>query len=237
VIHPGRLFLLPTPIAQANQDSNLTPEIKVVCSDLTYFAVENVRSARRFLSQIKIPQPIEELQFVELNKKTTDHEVDDMIQPILNGRNCGLLSEAGCPGIAVPGSKLVFAAHQFGIQVVPLVGPSSITLALMASGFNGQSFAFHGYVPIDKKALKEFIKKIETQAAKTGQTQIFMDTPYRNEKLFLELQSSLRPDSWLSVARDITGSEEMVLTKQVYEWKSKNVALHKMPTMFLVWAE
>jgi 16S rRNA (cytidine1402-2'-O)-methyltransferase len=229
----GKLYLVPTPIATDTMDV-LPVNTRQICNRLDLFYAENIRTARRFLSQLQIDQSIEDIRFEEFSKKTPEGAIDSLIRPIFEGKDAGLVSEAGCPGIADPGSGLIRAAHQYGISVVPLVGPSSIYLSLMASGLNGQSFQFHGYVPIDKKQLRSFLKTIEKDALKKNQTQIFMDTPYRNERLFQEIIATLRPEMWLSVSADITGKNEFICTRQVFQWKNKQPGIHKIPALFLV---
>jgi 16S rRNA (cytidine1402-2'-O)-methyltransferase len=157
------------------------------------------------------------------------------MQPILFGHDMGIISEAGCPGIADPGAAAVAFAHQKGIQVIPLAGPSSMFLALMASGFNGQSFAFLGYIPIDKKARVETIRQIENDSAKYSRTQIIMETPFRNNHLFEDLKGTLSPDTRLCIAKNITGKDELIQSKTVAEWKKIKIDLHKIPTVFLIY--
>ena len=160
-----------------------------------------------------------------------------MVKPALGGQNIGVMSESGCPGIADPGAKLVHMAHQLGIQVKPLIGPSSILLGLMASGFNGQSFAFHGYLPIDKRERFSAIKNLEKESNTLDRTQIFMDTPYRNNQLLADLTKTLRPDTWLCVARDITGKTEWIKAQTIEKWRKQKIDLHKTPTMFFLYAK
>lgn len=229
----GTLYLIPTIIAEDTFDC-LAPQVKEVSNALTYFLVENIRTARRFLSALGVERPIPELEFEELSKKTSEAEVEKLMQPLLKGQDVGVMSEAGCPGIADPGARAVAWAHRHSVKVVPLVGPSSIFLALMASGFSGQSFAFHGYLPIQPKERGAAIQSLEQQAGKLRQTQIFMETPYRNEKLFQQILKTCHPQTQLCIARGVTGSEEMIRTLSIAEWRKETPALHKVPTIFLL---
>ncbi|MEM7548787.1 MAG: SAM-dependent methyltransferase [Bacteroidota bacterium] len=231
----GQLILIPTVVSEDTQNQVLSQSIFEACGRLDYFAVENVRTSRRFISTLKLGRNIEEIDFRILNKDTPDSELGFWVDLLLNGSDVGLMSESGCPGIADPGSKLVKAAHQKKIKVIPLVGPSSIFLALMASGFNGQSFVFHGYVPIDKKEKRSFIQRLEKDS-RTHQTQIFMDTPYRNNQLFETLMTTCQESTMVCIARDITGNDEMIASKTVKEWKGNPPDLHKMPTIFLLYS-
>ncbi|OEK06829.1 SAM-dependent methyltransferase [Roseivirga misakiensis] len=232
----GKIYLIPSVISDNTQDSVIPPHVKTAIKACNSFLVENVRTARRFISSLKLGLTIESLEFEILDKKTTFEDCVDLIQPILSGKTVGVLSESGCPGIADPGAKLVHIAHQFGIRSIPIVGPSSILLALMASGFNGQSFAFHGYLPIDKKQRQQRIRELERESKEKNQTQIFMDTPYRNEALLADVIKTARQDTFLCVARDITGEKELILTKSISKWKPNMIALKKMPTIFLILA-
>ncbi|HSJ66454.1 MAG TPA: SAM-dependent methyltransferase, partial [Anditalea sp.] len=199
-------------------------------------AVENLRTARRYISSLKLGISIEELQMQVLDKKTKEQQISQILAPLLEGNDLGVISEAGCPGIADPGALAVEFAHKRGIKVVPLTGPSSMFLALMASGFNGQSFAFHGYIPIDKKARIDAIKKLESDSAANYRTQIFMETPFRNNHLLEDLKNTLNPSTKLCIAKNITGQDEFIQTKTVAEWKKTNLDLHKIPTVFLIYA-
>jgi len=230
----GKLYIIPSVISD---NKNVIPDqVREVIAQTDYFLVENLRTARRYISSLKLGLTIEELSFELLDKKTPDHQVEKIMQPVLQGKNAGLLSESGCPGVADPGSEAVKYAHKKGIEVIPLVGPSSIILALMASGFNGQQFAFHGYLPIDKKELDKRIKQLEDESRKKKQTQIFIEAPYRNNQLLKAIIGSASPDTQVCVARDISGPNEWVKTCQIKEWKNKKIDLHKIPTVFLLYA-
>jgi len=202
---------------------------------LQYFLVENIRTSRRFISSLKLDIPIDSLHFTQLDKDTAPESVSIICAPLLEGKDMGLMSEAGCPGIADPGNLAVRFAHNNGIRVIPLVGPSSITLALMASGFNGQSFAFHGYLPIESQARIQAIKLLEKEAQSKNQTQIFIETPYRNNQLLGDIIKTCHPNTRLCVASDLTGPEELIISHSIQKWTGKSVNLHKIPVVFLIY--
>jgi 16S rRNA (cytidine1402-2'-O)-methyltransferase len=231
----GKLYLLPIVIADDTEHLVIAPQVKEVISNLDYFLVENVRTARRYISKLRLGLVIEDLQFEVLDKSTTEAQVDQLMHVVIKGCDVGVMSESGCPGIADPGSAAVSKAHQLGIQVIPLSGPSSILMALMASGFNGQSFVFHGYIPIDKTELAQKIKSMESDARKLNQTQVFMDTPYRNQKLYEELIVHCQNDTLLSIACGITGQNEMIKTLKISAWRKQSVDVHKIPTIFSIY--
>lgn len=233
----GKVFLIPMIIADETQHAVLPPQVESTIKQCDLFLVENVRTARRFISSLQLGLAIEELRFESLDKNTSFEDCFELVQPALEGKSIGVLSESGCPGVADPGARLVHMAHQLNIQVVPLVGPSSILLALMASGFNGQSFSFHGYLPIDKKERALAIRKMEKESNELDRTQIFMDTPYRNEQLFQDLMKHLRDDTWLCIAKDITGKSELIKSQPIEKWKKQRISLHKIPVMFLLYAK
>ena len=233
----GQVYLIPIIISADTQNDVLPIQIANAIQECELFLVENVRTARRFISSLHLGIEIESLQFEVLDKNTTHEDCFDLLQPAMEGKTIGVMSESGCPGIADPGSKLVHMAHQLGVRVVPLVGPSSILMAVMASGFNGQSFTFHGYLPIDKKERASAIKKLEKESTELDRTQVFMDTPYRNEQLLADLIKHLRPDTWLCIAKDITGKLEYIKAQPVQKWRNIKLDLHKTPTMFLLYAK
>ena len=230
----GVLYLIPTVIAPNTESKALPVDLTTLCSRLDYYLVENIRTARRCLSAMNINKPIPEITFHELSKKTEDHEMAELMKPLLEGRSIGIMSEAGCPGIADPGAKAVSYAHENGIRVEPWVGPSSLFLALMASGFSGQSFAFSGYLPIDKKEKVQEIRKLEQIVFKTSQTQIFMETPYRNNQLIADILNSCAPQTKLCIAKNINGDNELIKTDTVQNWKKNMPELHKVPCIFLL---
>lgn len=231
----GQIILIPITISDGTQSDVLPSQIEAAIKTCDLFFVENIRTARRFISSLKLGLIIENLEFEILDKNTSFEECFDLIQPALEGKIIGIMSESGCPGIADPGSRLVHMAHQLRIKVKPLVGPSSILLALMASGFNGQSFAFHGYLPLDKKEKEKALKFLEKESAEKDRTQIFMDTPYRNEQLLQDIKKHLKPDTFLCIAKDITGSEEFIQSKPIGKWTINEVKLKKIPVMFLIY--
>ena len=207
-----------------------------VMNSLDYFIVENIRSARRFLAKAGVERRIEELEFVELNEHTTKpEEVERMLRPVLEGRLAGVISEAGVPGVADPGADIVALAHSHGIRVVPLVGPSSILMSVMASGLNGQSFAFVGYLPIKEPERGRRLKELERRVMDEHQSQLFIEAPYRNVKLFETLVKSLSPRVKLTVAVDITAPDELIRTLTVEEWRKVGMPqIEKRPTIFLL---
>lgn len=234
----GRLFLIPTVISAETQENVIPQEVRLTIKELNHFLVENMRTARRYISSLKLDIDIESLKFEVLDKNTPTSAIDQLMKPIFKGDNIGVISESGCPGVADPGATAVSFAHRNEIQVVPLVGPSSILMALMSSGFNGQSFIFHGYLPIDKIERQRKIKKMEEDAIRLNQTQLFMDTPYRNENLLESLLKTCNPNSLLSIARDITGKKEFVRTRKIQDWKNQGAPdLNKTPVIFGLYHE
>jgi 16S rRNA (cytidine1402-2'-O)-methyltransferase len=232
----GKLYLIPSILAEGTSDKVISPQIKDIVKNIHHYLVEDLRTARRYISSLKVGLTIENLEMEILNKKTRLGELPLLMKPIFEGMDMGIISEAGCPGIADPGAIAVAYAHEKGIQVVPLSGPSSMFLALMGSGFNGQSFSFHGYLPIDKKEKVAAIKRLEAESSQHNRTQIFMETPFRNNPLLEDLKNTLHPDTKLCVAKNLTGSDEMIQTKKISEWKRTNLDLHKIPTVFVLYS-
>ena len=229
--------MIPCPIAESRPLWDVLPRTNYdVMNALDYFIVENVRSARRFLSKVGVERKIEELEFVELNEHTTKpEEVERMLRPVLEGRSAGVISEAGVPGVADPGADIVALAHRHGIRVVPLVGPSSILMSVMASGLNGQSFAFVGYLPVKDAERQRRLKELERRAQEERQAQLFIEAPYRNVKLFEALLKTLAPKMRLTVATDITAPEEYIRTLRVEEWRKLPMPeIAKRPTIFVL---
>jgi 16S rRNA (cytidine1402-2'-O)-methyltransferase len=233
-MNKGVLYLIPTVIAPSSESKALPPDLIKLCSRLDYYLVENVRTARRCLSAMSISKPIPEITFHELSKKTEESEIAGLMQPLFEGRSVGIMSEAGCPGIADPGSRAVSYAHEHDIRVEPWVGPSSIFLALMASGFSGQSFAFSGYLPIDKKEKIQVIRQLEQKVFKAGETQIFMETPYRNNQLLEDILKVCAPQLKLCIAKNINAEGEIIKTDTIQNWKNHKTDLHKVPCIFLL---
>lgn len=229
--------MIPCPISDSREVWDVLPEAnREIMRSLDYFIVENTRSARRFLSKARIGRAIEELEFVELNEHTTaEQDVERMLRPVLEGRSAGVISEAGVPGVADPGADIVALAHRHGVRVVPLVGPSSILMVMMASGQNGQSFAFVGYLPIKEPERGRTIKSLEQRARHECQAQIFIEAPYRNVKLFETLLATLSAEIRLTVAADITSPDELIVTRRVAEWRRLPMPnIEKRPTIFVL---
>jgi len=232
----GKLFMIPTVLAENTAHWVISPQVKEVIANTKIFLVENPRSARRYISSLKLGINIEELHLEVLDKDTPPEQVSRLMMPLLNGADIGVISEAGCPGIADPGSLAVAFAHQKGIQVVPLSGPSSMFLALMGSGFSGQSFAFHGYLPIDKKERAVALKKLEQESVREKRAQLFMETPFRNNQLLADALASLSPQTKLCIAKNLTAADELIQTKTIADWKNHPLDLHKVPTVFILQA-
>lgn len=230
----GKLYLIPTTLGETEPLEVLPISIKRVVEAVNHYIVENEKSARRFIKKISPRKSQPGLHIEVLNKYTEAEALPTFLQPCLEGHNVGIVSEAGCPGIADPGADVVRIAHQKNVQVVPLVGPSSIILALMASGMNGQNFAFNGYLPIDSAQRKKTIKSLEKKSIDLNQSQLFIETPYRNDKLFAELLKSLSNKTQLCLACDITLASESILTKSVADWKRSSVDLNKRPAIFII---
>ncbi len=226
------LFLIPTILAHDTQETVLPPQIKAVVSELNVFFVEELRTARRFISSLKLDKVIDDIIFYELNKDTPHDQT--LVQLKKLKTDAGIISEAGCPGVADPGAVAVGFAHQLGYKVVPLVGPSSILMALMASGFNGQSFTFNGYLPIDKQLRIKSLKDLEQIAKKKQQTQIFMETPFRNNQLLEDILQNLNSETLLCIACNVTAEDEFIKTLRVKDWRKSKPDLHKKPTIFLL---
>lgn len=232
----GKLYLVPTTLGAFDTIDRVIPDYNTqIVHGLEIFIVEQVRTARRFLSKLKHPVDIDNIVFYELNKHTDESEVFSYLYDISAGKSVGLLSEAGTPCIADPGAVIVKIAHELGMKIIPLVGPNSIILSLMASGFNGQNFTFHGYLPIDKHELAKKLKSIEQSAHKLDQTQIFIETPYRNNQLFTTILKVCSPGTLLCVATDLTLATETVDTFSISDWKRKKPDFHKKPTVFLIY--
>ena len=230
----GKLYLIPTTLGEMNPHDVLPQTVKRAIDFIDDYIVENEKTARKFIKSIHPEKVQSSLRLSSLNKHTEVAEYNTMIAPCLNGMNIGLMSEAGCPGVADPGAVIVKIAHEKGIQVVPLVGPSSILLAMMGSGMNGQSFAFNGYLPIDKGEKKAALKNFENLSSTKNQSQIFIETPYRNNKLLEDLLQALQPNTHLCIATDITLPTEYLKTLRVADWKKTKVDLHNRPTIFII---
>lgn len=230
----GTLFLIPVPLTDDAALQSFTPYVTQTVNHISEYIVENEKTARKFLKQAGLTLPQSSLLLHDYGKHRRGQPLSSFFTGLMAGKDVGLMSEAGCPGIADPGADIVAEAHRRGIRVAPLVGPSSILLALMASGFNGQSFAFHGYLPIDKAERSKRIKELETAAGRYQQTQLFIETPFRNNPLLEELLRTGRPDTRLCIACNLTAADELVQTRTLADWKKQPPDLHKKPTIFLL---
>ena len=231
----GKLFLIPNTLGDSNIHGELPSEVIARIKNIKIFASENPKNTRRFLKQIDKSIVLEELTFLELNEHS-DRKAVEACLPYLEKEDVGIISEAGCPGIADPGAELVALAHRKAIQVVPLVGPSSILLALIASGCNGQHFSFNGYLPVKSPERNKALKNFERQSQAENRTQIFIETPYRNLKLFEEMLQVLHPQTLLSIACDITTENEYIRTMSIQDWKKQKPDINKRPAIFLIYA-
>lgn len=229
------LFLIPTSLGECSFESILPAVNTRIVSDLKYFIVEDMRTARRFLKKANSAINIDSLTFFILNQHTSFEEINSFLKPMYDGNDLGILSEAGCPAIADPGAEVVAIAQKNNFTVVPLVGPSSILLSLMASGFNGQSFTFVGYLPIQNDERSKTLKKLESRAYSENQTQIFIETPYRNMKMLEEIIKVCQPSTRLCIAADITLETEFIKTKTIKDWKLQFPDLNKRPCIFLLY--
>lgn len=233
----GTLYLIPCTLGDTPAEQVLPQHVITIARTLQHYVVEQAKTTRQFLSALKHQQAIQSLHFATLNEHSDSRELPALLAPLLAGRDVGFISEAGCPGIADPGAAMVNLAHQRGIRVIPLVGPSSLLLALMASGLNGQCFAFHGYLAIADTERNKRISQLEAESASRNQTQLFIETPYRNGKLFAALLSQCRPNTRLCVATDISLPSEQIHTRTITQWKAMETpTLHKRPSIFLLHA-
>lgn len=233
-MNKGTLYLIPSSLGDVPVNLSLPEYTLEVIKSMDEFIVEDIRTARRFLIKAGITKPIDSLTFHVLNEHTRGDSTSDFIQPLLQGKDMGLLSDAGCPGIADPGASVIGLAHQKHIKVVPLVGPSSIVLALITSGFNGQSFSFHGYLPKQSADRIKKLKQLEAEVMKSGSTQIFIEAPYRNDSIIKDILSACKGDTLLCIASDITMPTENIRTQPVGEWKNERTAYNDRPAVFLL---
>jgi 16S rRNA (cytidine1402-2'-O)-methyltransferase len=231
----GTLYLIPVPLADDAAAQSFTPYLVHTINQIGEYIVENEKTARKFLKQAGLTTPQNQLIIHDYGKHQRSADIATFFSGLTAGRDAGLMSEAGCPGVADPGADIVAEAHRRGIKVVPLVGPSSILLSLMASGFNGQSFTFHGYLPIDKAQRSKRIKELESQAERFGQTQLFIETPFRNNQLLDEVLKVCKTVTRLCIACNLTATDEMVQTKTIAQWKKEQPDLHKRPVIFLLY--
>ncbi|WDD93450.1 SAM-dependent methyltransferase [Burkholderia sp. FERM BP-3421] len=236
----GTLYLIPNTLGDGDAAmlaAVLPAAVQARAATLGYYVGENAKTTRAFLKKIGTERPIQDIEIRELNVKTPAAEIERLLAPLLAGTDAGLVSEAGCPAVADPGALLVRRAHERGVRVVPLVGPSSILLALMASGLNGQSFAFHGYLPVDAAARAKRLRELEAHSRKANETQIFIETPYRNQAMLDTLTATCAPSTLICVAADLTLSTETILSRPAAAWKKAPAPdLHKRPAIFLLLA-
>lgn len=234
---PGKLLLIPVPLGDCGLDSVLPESVRRRASQLGHFVAENAKSARAFLKTLPLEIPLQQLQISELNEHTPTNAVRSLLNPLIEGHDIGVISEAGCPAVADPGAKLVALAHEAGIQVVPLVGPSSILLALMGSGLSGQNFAFHGYLPAKEDARERKIRELETDSRREQRTQIFIETPYRNRQIFESLLKTCASQTKICVASELTLGSESITTLTTEMWRKREVpTIDRRPTVFLLQA-
>ena len=231
----GILYLIPVPINRDQKMSDtLLPIYLEVVTDLEYFVVENPKTARAFLKDIPMKKKMQDINMTELSEHTQENEISELLQPIMEGHNLGLMSDAGVPSIADPGYRLVSLAQRAGIQVIPFVGPSSILLALMASGLNGQNFSFNGYLPKENGLKRKRIKTLERIAISSNQTQIFMETPYKNQHMIEDILDVCEDSTRLCIAMNIMSDNEFIVTKKIADWRKEIVSLEKNPCLFLI---
>ena len=229
----AKLFLIPSPIGENAPFEMLPNSIKTTITNTDFFIVEHEKKARKFIKKVCPDKIQSDLKLFLLNKNTSETEIINYLDPCKLGKNMGLISDAGCPAIADPGAIIVEKAHQLGIKVKPLVGPSAVLMAMMSSGMNGQNFAFNGYIPINKSDRDKIIKDLERRSQKQNQSQIFIETPYRNEKLFMDLINLLSSETKLCIAYEITEPDEFIKTFTISEWKKKRLKFHKKPAIFI----
>ncbi|WP_315507971.1 SAM-dependent methyltransferase [Capnocytophaga leadbetteri] len=228
----ANIYLIPNLLGESALNV-LSPQVAQAVQDLTYFVVENEKSARKFIKLIAPEKPQSELQISVIDKHQSTPDYAAYLTPCLQGHSIGIISEAGCPGVADPGAEIVRVAHQKALRVIPLVGPSSLLLAMMSSGLNGQNFAFNGYLPIDKQVRRKTLKILERKVQE-GQSQLFIETPYRNQQLLTDLIETLQPDTLLCIATDLTLPTESIRTLPIGQWKHTSIDLQKRPTLFII---
>lgn len=233
----GTLYLVPAPLADGPLDATLPTEVRLLANRLMHWIVEHPKTARAFLKQYDPSRVIADISMQTLNEHTRDQELEPLLAPLLAGHDVGLMSEAGCPGVADPGARLARLAHAHGIRVAPLVGPSSILLALMASGASGQRFRFHGYLPVEAGPRQDKLRELERESARFDEAQLFIETPYRNEALLDAIVQTCKPATALTIARDLTGAEEWIRTLPLSAWRpAARPDLKKRPAIFVLYA-
>lgn len=232
----GKLYLIPAPLSDAELNNSIPGGVREIINSLKYFIVEDLRTSRRYLSKLKIDTPIDELNFLLLNEHTNIKDISALLNPVLEGNNVGILSDAGLPCIADPGEDLVQIAHNKNIDVIPLVGPSSIFLALAGSGLTGEKFSFEGYLPAKQPELVKHLKKLEQLSRTDKQSKIFIEAPYRSAKMFETIVNTCLPETYLCVACNITASDEFIKTKRIKDWKKQVPDINKKPCIFIIQA-
>jgi len=235
IMNSPSLYLIPVTLGDTVINRVLPTYNTEIITDLRFFIVENVRSARRFMKKCNPAINIDGLTFFELNENSDRKNLERMLTPMMEGNSMGIISDAGCPAVADPGADVVAIAQRLGYKVIPLVGPSSILMAVMASGFNGQSFAFNGYLPIDGSERVKKLKQLESRAYNEDQTQLFIETPYRNNKMAEDILQHCRPSTRLCIAMNISCEDEFIVSKSVKAWKNNLPDLHKKPCIFLIY--
>lgn len=234
---PGTVYCVPTPITPGRApQADLSPGAIERIAGLDYVIAENAKTARAFLKQLPLARPIQAIEIVELDEHTRDDAIEPMLAPLRAGRDAALVSEAGCPGVADPGARLVLAAHRADIPVVPMVGPSALLLALMGSGLNGQRFAFAGYLPTAADARTQRLRELEQRSRREDETQLFIETPYRNQAMFDAMLTALSPSTWLCVAADLGAPDAFLSTARIEDWRRRRPTLARVPTVFLLLA-
>ncbi|MFO1380698.1 MAG: SAM-dependent methyltransferase [Chitinivorax sp.] len=233
----GTLYLIPTPLGDSPLEQTLPAGTATIADRLQHFIVENGKTARQHLKWLNVGTPLRELQLAELNEHTPPTALDALLQPLLDGTDVGLMSEAGCPAIADPGANLVRLAHRRGIPVKPLIGPSSILLALMASGANGQRFSFHGYLPVDANERKQALQTLEKRSRQFDEAIAFIETPYRNNQMLETLLQTCAPATLICSATDLSTATEQIVSRCAGEWPKQKPDLHKRPTVFVLYAK
>ncbi len=232
----GRLFLIPTTLGDSTLSALIPQEVQQRVRALEYFVAENPKTARAYLKQVGTAKPLQDLHIATLNEHTPEEAIAGLAAPLLAGHDLGVMSEAGCPGIADPGAKLALYAHRHGIRVQPLVGPSSILLALMASGLNGQNFVFHGYLPVADLEREKTLRQLEQQSRRLAQTQIFIETPYRNMKLVQSILETCAAETLLCIGTDVSLASEDIRTRSMADWRKSPPKLDRRPSVFLIQA-
>ena len=230
----GKLYLIPTYLSSTNNEDNITNNVKNTIQKTSYYLVENIRTARRYIASLKLGLDINKLHFDLIDKRFDKHDLPTLLNPLLRGKNIGILSEVGLPAIADPGNLAVRYAHQQEFEVVCLEGASSIILGLASSGLNGQQFTFHGYLPINPTLLEKKVKTMEQTALRSDYSQIFIETPYRNQQLLTALCKILKPDTVLAIGADLTGQEQYICSKKISAWKKGNFKIDKIPCIFSI---